>query len=190
MNKQSNRNKTNKLFVFDFDDTLVKADGQIHVIKSNGNKKNLTPHEFYDYCLEEGESFDFTEFDETELAEKSTIIKQIWNEFEQIYIDYGPKAMAICTARTNPNPVINFLKSYEFHDIKVGAVGVHIAGENTTETNAIKKKEWMKKLIVSSQASHVEFWDDNARNIHRVGELRKVFPQCKIITHHVVKSTG
>ena len=177
--------KTDKLFIFDFDDTLVRADGQIHVVRPDGSKIDLTPHEFYDYCLEEGEVFDFTEFDEAELASKSFKIKTLWEIFTRTYIEHGPQAMAICTARTNPQPVINFLRNEGFDGIHVAAVGVHIAGENTTETNALKKKNWIANAIAQTGASHVEFWDDNARNIHRVAELRSAIPVVRVITHHV-----
>ena len=179
-------NRTDRLYVFDFDDTLVRADGQIFVTKTDGSRVPVTPHQFYDYCLEPGETFDFTEFDEAELASNSIIIPEMWEIFEQKIAEHGQGAVAICTARSFDQSVINFLNNQGIH-ITVAAVGVHIAGVNTTEQNAIKKKNWIEQAIQQTGATHVEFWDDNSRNIHRVNELNLELPEVKIVTHHVIE---
>ena len=55
--------KTDKLKVFDFDDTLVKSNSRIKI--TNNNKVTmLTPAEYAVYDPRAGDEFDFSEFDE------------------------------------------------------------------------------------------------------------------------------
>ena len=51
------------LSVFDFDDTLAKADAWIYVQRSGRTVKKLDPAQFAVYDPKPGETFDFRDFD-------------------------------------------------------------------------------------------------------------------------------
>lgn len=51
-----------KLRVFDFDDTLAMTDSEIILVKSDGSKENLTPAEYAVYEPQQGDQFDFSQF--------------------------------------------------------------------------------------------------------------------------------
>ena len=87
-----------KLVVFDIDDTLVKTDTKVNVIKDGRVIKRLNSHDFTHYKLEPGESFDFGAFKDAEeffLKAKPIVpmIKQLQRD-----IDTGNKVIMV-TAR-------------------------------------------------------------------------------------------
>ena len=58
-----------KAFVFDFDDTLAFTDAHVLVRRERGREyewHRLTPAEFNRYELQDGERFDFSEFNNPE----------------------------------------------------------------------------------------------------------------------------
>ena len=56
-------NAVEKLRVFDFDDTLVKTGSLIHVISAAGEKFDLTPGQYAVYTPQEGDQFDYSDFE-------------------------------------------------------------------------------------------------------------------------------
>ena len=71
-----------KAFVFDFDDTLAFTDANVLVHGPNYEWHRLTPAEFNRYELEDGERFDFSEFNNPEyiLNGKPTKLVQLASE--------------------------------------------------------------------------------------------------------------
>ena len=176
--------RLDKLFVFDFDDTLVRTTSFIHVIQTRDNSiKAIRPHEFYEYQLLPGEVFDFNEFEGRINLKTTEIIKRTWDKFLEKIETHGSKAVSICTARTMAGPVSQFLADVECPVIEVAAVGHHIKNGNPTLANAIRKQLWFKDKLKDTNPREVHFYDDNLANIVSIGELRDIFPDINIITH-------
>jgi FMN phosphatase YigB (HAD superfamily) len=57
-----NGTKSNRILLFDVDDTLIHTTAQIGVLKNGKLLKKITNDEFNEYKLKPGESFDFSEF--------------------------------------------------------------------------------------------------------------------------------
>ena len=53
-----------KAYCFDFDETLVKTDAKVHIIKNGKKIKSLTPDEFNNYVFQEGETMDVSDFED------------------------------------------------------------------------------------------------------------------------------
>ena len=72
-----------KVYLFDWDDTLVKTDAKVHVIKDGKRIKSLTPEEYNFYVPEEGETTDMSDFDDVRLIMDARKYK-MWPALRQI----------------------------------------------------------------------------------------------------------
>ena len=55
-------NEDKKLRIFDFDDTLVKTKSFIFITHKDGKKSKLSPGEYAVYTPKQGDTFDFSDF--------------------------------------------------------------------------------------------------------------------------------
>ena len=72
-----------KAYVFDFDDTLVKTDAKVHVMKNGRKVKSLTPEEFNTYKQKPGESYDMSDFTDPRIINNARKYK-MWPALENI----------------------------------------------------------------------------------------------------------
>ncbi len=143
----------NKAFVFDFDDTLVKTDCRIGVKSNRVWKFGLTPQQFNNYTLNEGEEFDFSDFNyviNPVALETLQLAKTVNDEQHAVYI---------LTARSNTakNPIIEFLK-----DNGINAKEVFCVGENGAD---IAKEKRTVLLTFIEGYDKIFFYDDNVHNV-------------------------
>ena len=75
---------SNKIILFDLDDTIINTIAEIGVVKGGKVIKRLPNAEFNDYVLGPGESFDFGEFDDPILLDQSPFTKY-WNTLKREY---------------------------------------------------------------------------------------------------------
>jgi hypothetical protein len=164
-----------RLRIFDFDDTLVITDAKIFVNNIlTGKNFILSPGEFAVYEKNEGDEFDFSEFQK--LVNPRAII---WTGkiIRNIYKKYGPSGFVILSARTSAAPIHQFLEDAEMP-------GIEIVALNNADPNAKAQKvdEW----ITQRNIDVVEFFDDSPKNIAAVKALNIKHPNVKIIGRHVV----
>jgi len=164
------------LYVFDFDDTLVKDKASIYLERSDGFKQVITPSEFHNIELKEGESVDVTEFDD---VTDPTVHKDIMN----LLIKHQRQAV-ILTARAEADPVKRYLATLGI-DVAVHAVGVKDPTHEAIHVNAQRKRKWIENAIKERNLDYIEFWDDNEWNIKEVDSLKDKHPDVTIITHLV-----
>jgi len=163
-----------KLRAFDFDDTLVKTNAKVHVTKSiNGRKITMTPGEYALYKPDEGDIFDFQDFE-----------SPITNAVElKKYMDLMRKVLAspdrdrrtvVLTARANPKVVYDFLMKLGIR-VPVIAVG---------SSDPMKKAEWIEQQIADGY-DDIYFLDDSQKNIKAVDTLKTKYPNIKLRTQLV-----
>ena len=169
--------KIKKLYIFDFDETLVNAKGSIYVKNKNNNKvKSLTHHEYYKYSLNEDEYYDISDFD-------TVVVEKINKPIMDLLIKHKNKAV-ILTARDKPEPIKNFLLKLGI-DVPINAIGINNPKSNSVFVNAERKKSWIKLAITTKNYNYIEFWDDNELNIEKAETLKEEFPDITLITHLV-----
>ena len=155
-----------KLRVFDFDDTLVKSNSKVFLVR-NGKRKEMTPGEFAIYKKKPGDEFDFSEFDRV-IEPKQ--IKAMFKVFKNIYKASGSRRLTILTARAAYKPVRKFLKDVGFTDVYVVALGA---------ANPQKKADWIESQIKKGY-DDILFLDDSPKNVSVVKKLKTKYPKIKM----------
>ena len=155
-----------KLRVFDFDDTLVKSNSKVFLIRK-GKRKEMTPGEFAIYKKKPGDEFDFSEFDKV-IEPKQ--IKSMFKVFKNIYKASGSRRLTILTARAAYKPVRKFLKDVGFNNVYVVALG---------DSNPRKKSDWIESQIKNGY-DDILFLDDSPKNVSLVKKLKQKYPNIKM----------
>ena len=161
------------LSVFDFDDTLAKADAWIYVQQSGRTIKKLDPAQFAVYNPNPGESFDFRDFDKK--LQNPRVIKQNI-ELLKKQLDKarrqarGSRKVTILTARRLGQPVTSFLKS----------IGINAYVVPVGSSDPKVKADWIEKQILKGYDT-VYFMDDSPKNTKAVEKMLKRYPKVQSI---------
>ena len=160
-----------KAFVFDFDDTLATTDACVLLHNVTGDELflpvKLTPSEFNDYELKEGESFDFSEFRCASLIENGrpkeliTLAKEVYDENHPVYI---------LTARSNAvsKAIAKFLK---IHGIKAKQI-ICLGDKDKSEHIARGKRKALLTIMESYDKTY--YYDDCPKNIELAPKGKKI----------------
>jgi len=163
-----------KLRAFDFDDTLVKTNAKVYVTKKiTGRKLVLTPGEYAVYKPDEGDTFDFSDFESpiknaVELKKYTNIMRKVLQSPDR------DRRTVVLTARANPSVVYDFLMKLGIR-VPVIAVG---------SSDPMKKAEWIEKQIKDGY-DDIYFLDDSEKNIRAVETLKTKYPNVKLKTQLV-----
>lgn len=157
----------NKAFIFDFDDTLAKTDARVLVYNSPPHAPScdsMTPAEFNDYELKEGERFDFSEFRCASLIENGRptklmqLAKEVYDENHSVYI---------LTARGDDvsDAIAKFLGLHGIEAKQIICVG------DSDEHNGIAAGKRKSLLTIMKLYDKIYFYDDNKENIESANEI-------------------
>ena len=154
------------LRVYDFDDTLAVTKGaNIKIKHTDGSIDILDPAEFAVYDAQEGDKFDFTEFDK--VIKDAEPIQNIVSMLEK---DLQTTAkVTILTARLIAYPVRRYLKGLGL-DVYVVAVG-------SSDPN--DKAKWIENHIEKGYTD-ILFIDDSEKNRNAVLNLKDKYPDIKL----------
>jgi len=162
-----------KAQVFDFDDTLVKTDAKVHIIKDGKRFKSLTPEEYNFYTPSEGESTDMSDFVDPRIIMNAKKYK-MWPALKNI--DMAKKQgrsnsdIFILTARSPKAqlPIHNFL-TREGIDIPLDNV-ICIGNDGGEYYDiAARKKEILHDF--ADEYDIVHFYDDSKKNIELANKI-------------------
>jgi hypothetical protein len=172
--------QSDKILLFDVDDTLIKSDVKVHVIKNGEVIKKLSSTEYNSYKLQPGESFDYSEFEDEDILNNRSVFLKYWDTLQREYKD--GTHIGILTARSNKDMFYRFFKSngitiknelvFAINDPKLGLKG------STVED---RKAEVIKRLAKWGYRTMV-FFDDNEANLKTAKKLEK---SCDIKIHTV-----
>lgn len=167
------------LYVFDFDDTLVRTGSLIYVQNERkphpefGTFFALTPAEFAVYEPQEGDEFDFSDFRRlVNPQEISWTLKILRNVVRK----HGHDSAVILTARGAAEPVREFLRDRGLEKVQVRALD---------DGHPERKSNWIAAVIKGLGLKKVEFFDDSPKNIQVVNNIKQRFPDVQIRAHHV-----
>ena len=163
-----------KLWVFDFDDTLVKTDACTHVTSASGDKFDLSPGEYALYERQPGDVFDYTDF---EKLINPRPIKWMNRILHNVVAHHGAQAVVVLSARSYAAPIRQYLDSINLHAVEVA----------TLDTAAPEAKaKWIADRLDRDGPDEVEFFDDSHKNVAAVASLRYHFPGVTVISRHVI----
>lgn len=172
--------QSDKILLFDVDDTLIKSDVKVHVIKNGEVIKKLSSTEYNSYKLQPGESFDYSEFEDEDILNNRSVFLKYWDTLQREYKD--GTHIGILTARSNKDMFYRFFKSngitiknelvFAINDPRLNLKG------STIED---RKAEVIKRLAKWGYRTMV-FFDDNEANLKTAKKLEK---SCDIKIHTV-----
>ena len=174
-------NERKVLSVFDFDDTIAKADAWIYVYRGGSLLKKLDPAQFAVYEPKPGETFNFKDFDKK--LQNPALIKQNV-ELLKTQLDKarrsakGARKVTILTARKIGAPVTSFLKS----------VGIDAYVVPVGSSNPKVKADWIEAQINKGYDT-VYFMDDSPKNVKAVSDMLKRYPRVKSLVKLIKEDT-
>ena len=174
--------KYGTLNVFDIDDTLFHTTAKISVIKDGKPVKELTNQEFNTYKLGAGESFDYSQFRDSEkFYKESKPISRMLDKASIILKNSESNPLSkvvIVTARANFNDKHKFLDTFRKHKFDIDKVRVERAGNiNDVEDIAFKKVIIIRNYINTNVFNKVRLFDDSMTNLKAFLKLKSEFPK-------------
>lgn len=148
------------LYVFDFDDTLIKSQSKVVINKPDGTRLKLSSTEYKGYVKEDGDSFDYSEFDA--YPKGASFIDSVLAELHAAIALDGPGSVVILTARQNPRPVRAFLA-----DNKLSGVDVIATGSD----DPYSKADYIMSRLKSEDFDEVVVFEDSIKNIRAIRKV-------------------
>ena len=148
------------LHIFDFDDTLVRSDSMVRVHHHDGTETEMDSGEFASYVEQPGDVFDFDDFDD--YPPNAELIEQVFAELQSSLALDGPNNVVILTARSNPQPVREFLSD-------MGIKGIDIVATGTS--NPMAKARYVLDRVNTGTFDEVRVFEDNAQNIRTIRKV-------------------
>lgn len=174
------------LSVWDIDETLFQTKALVHVTKGGKRIKSLTNQEFNSYKLKKGESFDFTEFRDAKLFNKTSVpIQRAIDKAAKTlkaYSNLPNSKVIVLTARSDFDDKDTFLATFEKYGLNMSNVHVHRAG-NLGLPSAEAKRIFIKQYLDTGRFKSVSLFDDDKRNLEVFLSLRKEYPNVKFVAY-------
>lgn len=172
-----NGTKSNRILLFDVDDTLIHTTAKIGIIKGGKLIKKITNSQYNEYVLKPGEEFDYSEFDDSTILNNETFTKY-WDTLKREY--KKGTHIGILTARGDKDMIFNFFKKNSIEIKKELVFAVGDPRMKLTGSIADRKAKIISKLAFLGYKTFV-FFDDNESNLKFAKELEKKH-NIKIIT--------
>jgi len=185
MNKITEKYTTDKILIFDIDDTIVITAAKIIVTDSNtGKTYELTPEEFNHYEKHKHHIVNFDQFKSLEIMKAGKLIDKYFGILKKNY--QKGIAIGIITARDNKNMIYEWLRYHVgFHIDKKLIWAVNDPVHGLSGSIQQRKREAMK-WFVNQGYTDITFFDDDRNNIKLIKKLEKELG-VKIKTHLVKK---
>jgi 8-oxo-dGTP pyrophosphatase MutT (NUDIX family) len=153
----------NILYIFDFDDTLVKSDAEVTVTHRDGSITRLSSEEFAKYNPHTGDDFDFSEFEK--YPQNARPINPVLDRLNRAIAEQGNGNVIVLTARQHVAPVKEFL-SDQGVDISIQIVAVGSADPND-------KARFVLSKLKNADYDGVHVFEDNINNINAIKNVVK-----------------
>lgn len=167
------------LTVFDIDETLFHTAAKILVIKDGKVVKELDNRQFNTYILQDGESFDFSQFTNAQFFHDTSVpIETMWKRAKSTLDGIGRRPgskVIIVTARSDFDDKEMFLNTFRKHGLDIDKIHVHRAG-NLNMPSAAAKKKIIGQYLATGQFDMVRLFDDAESNLRGFLSLKDEFP--------------
>ena len=167
------------LTIFDIDETMFITKAKVHVVKNGKVIKKLDNQEFNTYKKKAGEEYDFGEFKNAEIFNRtSTPIAKMINKVKAILKNAtksGSKVI-IVTARPDFDNKKVFLDTFKKQGIDIDKIYVERAGNLGGGPAADNKKVIFKKYLDQKIYKRIRLFDDAMSNLKMFINLQKEYP--------------
>lgn len=163
----------------DIDETTFHTFATVGVYRDGKLVKRLNNQEFNTYKLKDGETFNFDEFSDSRVFNKTSIpiepvVKRIQRAIESIKNNSMNDKVIFLTARSDFNDKELFLKTFLANGIDVTDESVYV--ERSGNLTNIKKVSDRKKFVIlkylrTGEYSRVRMIDDDVTNLRTFIEL-------------------
>ena len=172
LNKKFSVNNTfsNRLLVFDLDDTLIHSKANV-IVKRGRKTLVLTPADFNHYTWQEGDSVDFSQFRSDDILDNAEFTRY-WKTLEREY----RKGTHICilTARGDADMIWRFFRRQGVEIKNELVIAVEDPKFGLTGTVAERKRQAIESLIDLGYRTFV-FFDDSQDNLDYAKSLEREF---------------
>ena len=169
--------KSNKLIIFDLDDTIIHTTANINVVKNGKVIKTINNNEYNTYELKPGEYFDYSEFTNPEILKHEQFTKY-WNTLKREY--KKGTHISIITARQDATMIKEFFLRNGI-DIKQELVFAVGAPDFMYKGTIAQRKTRVIKLLSKIGYDTMIFFDDNEDNL----KAAKALANAKLKIHTV-----
>ena len=167
------------LTIFDIDETMFITKAKVKVVKNGKVIKKLDNQEFNTYKKKRGEEFDFGEFKDAKVFNRtSTPIARMINKVKAILKNATRKGsrVIIVTARPNFDNKKIFLDTFRKQGIDIDKIYVERAGNLGGGPAADNKKVIFKKYLNQKIYKRIRLFDDAMSNLKMFLSLQKDYP--------------
>jgi len=168
------------LTMFDVDETMFITKAKVKVVKNGKVIKKLNNQQFNTYKKKTGEDFDFGEFRNAEVFNKtSTPIARMINKVKAILKNAtrAGSRVIIVTARPNFDNKKVFLDTFRNQGIDIDKIYVERAGNLGSGPAAENKKVIFKKYLDQNIYKRIRLFDDAKSNLKAFLSLQKNYPE-------------
>jgi len=168
----------------DIDNTLFKTFAKIKVIDDKSGKiiKELDNQEFNTFILPPDTHYDFAEFKNAELFNKTSIpIPKTIDRIKRMFVNISERKSKVVflTARSNLDNKELFLETFRKYGIPIDNIYVERAG-NLKGTVSSNKKVIVLKYIATGEYRRVRLIDDDMKNLKEFLKLQNTLPESLI----------
>ena len=167
------------LTIFDIDETMFITKAKVHVVKNGKVIKKLDNQEFNTYKKKPGEDYDFGEFKNAEIFNRtSTPIAKMINKVKAILKNASKSGskVIIVTARPDFDNKKIFLDTFKKQGIDIDKIYVERAGNLGSGPAADNKKVIFKKYLDQKIYKRPRLFDDAMSNLKMFISLQKEYP--------------
>ena len=167
------------LTMFDVDETMFITKAKVKVMKNGKVVKKLDNQEFNTYKKKAGEEYDFGEFKDAEVFNRtSTPIARMINKVKVILKNATRKGskVIIVTARPDFDNKKIFLNTFKNQGIDIDKIYVERAGNLGGGPAADNKKVIFRKYLDQNIYKRIRLFDDARSNLKAFLSLQKDYP--------------
>jgi hypothetical protein len=174
------------LSVWDIDETLFQTKALVHVMRAGKRVQSLTNKEYNTYKLKKGETYDFSEFKDAKLFNRTSVpIQRAIDKAAKTlkaYANLPNSKVIVLTARSDFDDPHTFLNTFEKYGLNMRNVHVHRAG-NLGLPAAEAKRIYIKQYLDTGKFKSVSLFDDDTRNLDVFLSLKKEYPNVKFVAY-------
>ena len=164
-----NKTKSNKIILFDLDDTIIHTTAEIMIMKNDKVVGKISNSDFNNYTLKLGETFDFGEFNDPNILAREEFTKY-WNTLKREY-SKGTH-VGILTARADCDMIKKFFNSKGIRIKEELIIAINDPDLGLKGSIQDRKAEAISILANSGYDLFI-FFDDNEPNLISAKELEK-----------------
>jgi hypothetical protein len=177
------------LTVFDIDETLFQTKAMVKIMKDGKVVRSIDNQEYNMYKLKPGESYDYGEFRNAEVFQKTSVpITKMIQKAKAIIKNASASGskVIIVTARANFDDKKKFLDTFRKYGIDIDKVYVERAGNLNLGSSAKNKRFIFHKYLRGGKYERVRFFDDAMPNLIMFNSLKKKYPDISFEAYHVM----